>query len=1006
MHMTLIHPSTDISLSPSLYSGPNILVLPNIQLVPELEETTYTCPICSHISISMEHFKHHLQSVHPRNQYFCKICHRKYKTIKNLRRHEKAHHRTDEPPIKDLKEPDIPCPQCPKKLSTQTALYWHVERNHTDNEKTNTCQVCGKELSDQALLKRHLETVHSLETATCSICNKTFKSVINMQRHVAVTHPPEDAEQTCEICSKTFKCSTHLRIHVRAVHSTQTQFNCDICNKEFSLKSYLLKHKKTHIDVKEVQCEICYQVYKTVDDAKRHAKRVHMKPEESTKMKTHKCDICEKEFTRTKYLFFHKKTHFEKTFSCKFCHKLFKCNSHVNRHTKRVHTKPRVKRADANFYCDICNKAFSKKKNLVKHIQIHMILKKEAPCGICNKLFRTKIDVNRHLRRIHMKDMNIKEMIEKNKNMKINTQAKIKKEEISTTENIDNSIENADYTEALAITHVFKAPELTDYSDKIPTEDYRLATLGNVEYVETLQSTECAEQILTAEHAEEIKTLGIESASDFIEDHYESADKALQGTYSKLSEGSDDNKKLPGETFTSAKHLNAATTEVFIENNDSIEVFENAECENEQMNKKSSRNTHIIEAAIESSSFNMEELRMRKDYEQSSLNDDRNEPLGITNLLADITDLTDVAKNTPVCTELSEKIGNIDIIKAAIDISDFSMEDLGIDTQDIVYTEVENKVFTRTVISEDILESLESTEDLANNFIEALEIAECSEKTLGNTDIIKDAIDSSNFTMEDLGLTEYTEDPLATDYAIEDFGITECAELESTEFEEETLTSTDFIDKALSSTDFAKDGSTIKKTIKNTDLLETLSSTEFAEDHIELEDVLGNEFTDQALESTFFIDVLGTELAKKAPTKLPGKVLSSKDIIEALTGTDFIDDAISTVAEADNSDYVEQESENIEYASEIDDLGVSNKTIANTDVTKEAIDSSDFTIEDFACTDYATNEMKEYTEADLKSIEIKLLKCLKCGIDFENDVDLHTHLCGGEMALFLDFPEM
>ncbi|XP_061727256.1 protein suppressor of hairy wing-like [Cydia pomonella] len=1025
MQMTLIHHSKDISLSPALHRGTNMLLFSHIQLVPAVDTTTYNCPICSHVSISIDNFKQHLQTVHPRNQYICKICHRKYKTVKSLRRHEKTHQKNVEPAVKEQKEPEIPCPQCPKKLNTQTSLYWHVERNHTNNEKTNTCQVCGKELADQALLKRHLETVHSLESATCSICNKTFKSVTNMQRHIAVTHPPEEAEQTCEICNKTFKCSTHLRIHMRAVHSTQTLFNCDICNKEFALKSYMLKHKKTHIDVKEVQCEICYQVYKTVDDAKRHAKRVHMKPEDSKKMKTHKCDICDKEFTRTKYLFFHKKTHVDKTLSCKFCHKLFKCNSHVNRHTKRVHTKSTVKtNTDASFYCDICNKAFSKKKNLVKHIQIHMIVKKEAPCGICNKLFKTNSDVNRHLRRVHMKNMNIKDLITKNKNMKnmnINTPAKIKTEEIPTTEYIDDALENIDYTEVISTNYTVKALEVTEYTDKVPrSEDYTLATLKNTEYTKGLATTEGTEELKSSDIEEDFAStentrgaiIGTQLSdviinTDFIEKGLENtdyADKALQNTGSKLTEDPDENTGLLGETIKTAKVLKATTNlEIVIENTDSMEALENTECENKDLKDKLSRNTDIIKAAIESSDFTMEDLGMIKINEQAVLSDDPNASVGSTDLRADI-DLSAVAKGTPEDTELSKKIGNTDIIKTAIEISYFSMEDL-----EIVSTEVKNKVFTSTGINKAILGNLESTDLENTDFIEALERPECSEKSLGNTDIIKDAIESSNFTIEDLGLTEYTEDALGTEYTIEDFGITECTELESTEFAEEMLTSTDFIEKALSRTLYAKEGvgtELTKKTIKNTDLIETLADSEYAKEvPTELEDVIENEFTDQTLESTFFIDVLGTDFANKLPTKFTGKIPGGADFIETLTRTDLTQALSAVAGEAHNKDFIEHARESIEYANKTDDLEFTNKPIANTDIIKEE-NSSDFTKEVLGCTDYAMNEIKEYTEADLKSIEIKLLKCLKCGIDFGNDVDLHTHLCGGEMTLFLDFQEI
>ncbi|XP_048002583.1 zinc finger protein OZF-like isoform X2 [Leguminivora glycinivorella] len=281
IHMRLVHPSEDRSVQCPQCDKKfkvDMLLQRHIKWSHPQDGMMYRCPECGRTLPSIACFRKHMQNVHSGSQdAVCKICSKVFKTVKTLNRHERIVHGGAKVEAKPGKVGDIPCSQCDKKFTTNTALFWHFERHHSENKRSNACQICNKELSDQGSLKRHLEMVHSFDPVNCPICSKTFKSHMNLQRHIRVTHAPPEAAQKCDICNKTFKCSMHLRIHVNAVHSTEGIFTCDICDKEFSSKKYMLKHKKTHVDVKLFPCGICSKMFKCVNDVKKHTKRVHLK---------------------------------------------------------------------------------------------------------------------------------------------------------------------------------------------------------------------------------------------------------------------------------------------------------------------------------------------------------------------------------------------------------------------------------------------------------------------------------------------------------------------------------------------------------------------------------------------------------------------------------------------------------------------------------------------------------------------------------------------------------
>ncbi|XP_055611729.1 zinc finger protein 558-like [Uranotaenia lowii] len=157
-------------------------------------------------------------------------------------------------------------------------------------------------------------------------------------------------------------------------------------------------------ETESFSCSECHKCFSTKDKLKRHRCHKHSIIISETSAK-HQCDICNKLFLFKFELIMHQRKHTdERNFECQHCDKKFIFKSHLDGHTAMHHM-------GQSFECDICRESFNTEKRLKNHRRTHLDALPEEErisfeCNECGKFFCTKYDMKRHQANAHIKERN------------------------------------------------------------------------------------------------------------------------------------------------------------------------------------------------------------------------------------------------------------------------------------------------------------------------------------------------------------------------------------------------------------------------------------------------------------------------------------------------------------------------------------------------------------------------------------------------------------------------
>lgn len=214
--------------------------------------------------------------------------------------------------------------------------------------------------SDDEPLEYKSKKVKKERKFRCRRCDMDFKGFEDYQEH-RLSDEHENFRRTCPICNKSFTYSS-FRNHMK-LHGREKPYMCDFCGKKFIMQGQFKRHRATHIDHLPFQCTMCPYRGRFNECLKMH-------------MRTHTG---------------------EKPYQCSECPARFVNKSNLTRHAL-IHKEAR------DFKCDTCCRGFYTKRELDLHLKVDHAGIKDHVCNMCNKAFGYRRQLLKHQLKVHKRD--------------------------------------------------------------------------------------------------------------------------------------------------------------------------------------------------------------------------------------------------------------------------------------------------------------------------------------------------------------------------------------------------------------------------------------------------------------------------------------------------------------------------------------------------------------------------------------------------------------------------
>ncbi|VEN35909.1 unnamed protein product [Callosobruchus maculatus] len=288
------------------------------------------------------------------------------------------------------------CTHCTYKTTRSTNISRHLINKHSEiagNRILSRCIYCNKTFKSKLGLDDHIIQIHpdfiasvSTKIHECTEC--TYKTTVAryLKDHLLIKHPEITGNRIlsrCIYCNKTFKSKLGLDDHIIQIHpdfiaSVNSKIHeCTQCTykttKSTNIKQHLItNHPKVAGNRILSRCIYCNKTFKSKQGLDDHIIQIHPDFIASVSRKVHECTKCSyKTILRArfnKHMLTHAEAPSDRLNTCMHFNQEFKSRVELDDHIIKMATHPEITGNDTFIRCMYCDKTFTVKQALDKHI--------------------------------------------------------------------------------------------------------------------------------------------------------------------------------------------------------------------------------------------------------------------------------------------------------------------------------------------------------------------------------------------------------------------------------------------------------------------------------------------------------------------------------------------------------------------------------------------------------------------------------------------------------------
>ncbi|XP_012284886.1 zinc finger protein 91 [Orussus abietinus] len=384
--------------------------------------TKYGCKLCCQQFSRKDHLRRHAEQHGRLKSYKCTQCNKTFGNELTLRNHLIAtNHRTiihgqEYDPNKRIKRVAAKAAQkIIDKIKTEDGLEDEDEDDNHDDYEGDYQDFDRQRYMGRGALKKQINR----KELECATCNKKCSSKQSLTKHME-QHVKEEATEKVEKLEKAKKLLERKDVQRGNLgmgmdvgigadtgdvddddddHSDfesgldwpMDNHECTTCKKRYSTKKSLLRHQLLH-EEPNFECDICNVKFYRKDKLKAH----YDKCSEKNPDQVRKCNICGDSFENNEILREHRAKHVTEGILTEEDLREIEPRPEERKQGEKV---ARKRRTDiVGLECTECNKRYTSRKGLLRHIQVHE--GKKYLCDICPKKFyrreHLKIHVAKH----------------------------------------------------------------------------------------------------------------------------------------------------------------------------------------------------------------------------------------------------------------------------------------------------------------------------------------------------------------------------------------------------------------------------------------------------------------------------------------------------------------------------------------------------------------------------------------------------------------------------------